>query len=55
MSKDSTIKVPEAAKLLQISPQQVRLKCKNGILPGTKIPGGRDWLLDRTELEKFLP
>ncbi|NMD86260.1 helix-turn-helix domain-containing protein [Victivallis vadensis] len=55
MNEKEIITVVEAARILHISPQIVRAKCQKGLLPAKKIPGGRDWLLNRKEVEKILP
>ena len=49
------VTVKEAAAILHISEFRVRQKAAANVIPGKKIPGGRDWLFNRKELEKFLP
>lgn len=56
MQKNKNIvTVKEAAAILHISEFRVRQKAAAKIIPGKKIPGGREWLFNRDELEKFLP
>jgi excisionase family DNA binding protein len=42
----------EAAQLLGVSPNRVRQLVESGQLPGGKI--GRDWLIRRADLERYL-
>lgn len=53
--KKEIITVGEVAKILRMSKCRVRQKAASGQLPAKKIPGGRDWLFDRQEVEKILP
>lgn len=49
------ITVTEVAQMLHITPFRVRQKAACGELPGKKIPGGRDWLFNKSDIEKILP
>ena len=49
------ITVGEVAALLRLSKTRVRQKAASGDLPAKKIPGGRDWIFNKEEIEKILP
>lgn len=49
------ITVGEVAALLRLSKTRVRQKAASGDLPAKKIPGGRDWIFNKKEIEKILP
>lgn len=42
----ATLSVPEAARLLHVTPQAIRARLAAGTLPGRRI--GRDWRIPRT-------
>ncbi|MPS48577.1 MAG: DNA-binding protein [Methylobacillus sp.] len=48
----ATVKVAEAAKFLGISPKNLRLKAKQGLIPGAKP--GRDWVFIEDDLISYM-
>ena len=44
----------EAATLLEVDPQLIRRKCREGKLPGFRPPGIRDWRIPGADLEEIL-
>ena len=46
--------IREAAALLEVSPQLIRRKCREGKLPGFRPPGMRDWRIPVADLEEIL-
>jgi excisionase family DNA binding protein len=47
------ITAAEAARILGLSPQQVRTHAREGRLKAVRV--GRDWLFARTDVESFTP
>jgi excisionase family DNA binding protein len=45
--------VDEAARLLKLTPYTIRRLLKEGRLPGKKVGGGRQWRINRDELESY--
>jgi len=46
--------IREVAALLEIDPQIIRRKCREGKLPGFRPPGIRDWRIPIADLEEIL-
>ena len=44
----------EAAAILKLSTFTIRKLLRNGTLPGIKIGGGKEWRIDRSDLERYL-
>jgi excisionase family DNA binding protein len=47
---DEILSVAEAARILGVTPNTVRLRLGKGAMPGKKV--GRDWALLRSEVER---
>lgn len=49
--KDDQLTLPEAAVLLGLQPDSLRRQAGRGALRAYKI--GRDWVVDRSEVERY--
>lgn len=48
------MKVGDAAAMLGVSEQAVRLWCRTGVLPAFRPAGTKKWLIDQDEFEAWL-
>jgi len=46
--------IREAAALLEVDPQLIRRKCREGKLPGFRPPAFRDWRIPVADFEEIL-
>ncbi|MBN9120719.1 MAG: helix-turn-helix domain-containing protein [Planctomycetes bacterium] len=52
-SDDDLLSTREAARLLEVTPQQVRTHARAGRLAGKLV--GRDWVFRRGDVKAFVP
>jgi excisionase family DNA binding protein len=53
LNEPDFISTKQAAEILDLSVQYVRDLCLDGRMNCFKLPGGRDWLIPRSEVEEY--
>lgn len=51
--RDDQLTLPQAAKVLGLKPDSLRRQAGRGALRAYKIGNGRDWIVDRSEVERY--
>ena len=51
--RDDQLTLPQAAAILGRKPDSLRRQAGRGALRAYKIGGGRDWIVDRAEVERY--
>lgn len=54
MAGDELLTVEEVAEILKLSAYKIRELCKKGELSGFKLGDGRQWRIQRADLEDYI-